>query len=556
MLRRLRIKNLAVVEEVVWELGEGFNVLTGETGAGKSILIDAFLLLLGERADKSLVRTGAEGCLVEGELGGAEEFQSWLEEKGVEVDQDGALVIKRQISATGTGRQFLNGSAVTLGVLKELGDRLVDLHGPHDHQTLLSTSAQRAALDGFGGLVKEVEAVRSAFRQKREAEGKLADFRQRMAGVDGATQELIDHQVRELEQAQLRPGEDEELERDHAASGHGKRIVELAAEVNALLETGEENALGFLAKVQRALGEWERLDGAAAEMRSKNEGVVESLRDLAREAERRAEQVGLDAERLAELERRLDLVLGLKKKYGGSVESALKRLEELRRRQSELADAKGTEATLVREVEAAGKKLHQACGKLTEGRKQAAPRFAKEVTGQLRGLGFVQSRLEAQIRTEEPGPEGAETVELLFAPNPGEAPRPLRSIASSGEMARVMLALKSVLAERDAVPILIFDEVDANVGGETAVAVAERLRGLGRSHQVLCLTHLPAVAAAADEHFAVAKRVEKGRTFAELERLKGEERERELTRMLGGDGKAARMLAKELLQAKSSRLKK
>ena len=556
MLRRLRIKNLAVVEEVVWELGEGFNVLTGETGAGKSILIDAFLLLLGERADKSLVRTGAEGCLVEGELGGAEEFQSWLEEKGVEVDRDGALVIKRQISATGTGRQFLNGSAVTLGVLKELGDRLVDLHGPHDHQTLLSTSAQRAALDGFGGLVKEVEAVRSAFRQKREAEGKLADFRQRMAGVDGATQELIDHQVRELEQAQLRPGEDEELERDHAASGHGKRIVELAAEVNALLETGEENALGFLAKVQRALGEWERLDGAAAEMRSKNEGVVESLRDLAREAERRAEQVGLDAERLAELERRLDLVLGLKKKYGGSVESALKRLEELRRRQSELADAKGTEATLVREVEAAGKKLHQACGKLTEGRKQAAPRFAKEVTGQLRGLGFVQSRLEAQIRTEEPGPEGAETVELLFAPNPGEAPRPLRSIASSGEMARVMLALKSVLAERDAVPILIFDEVDANVGGETAVAVAERLRGLGRSHQVLCLTHLPAVAAAADEHFAVAKRVEKGRTFAELERLKGEERERELTRMLGGDGKAARMLAKELLQAKSSRLKK
>jgi DNA repair protein RecN (Recombination protein N) len=188
------------------------------------------------------------------------------------------------------------------------------------------------------------------------------------------------------------------------------------------------------------------------------------------------------------------------------------------------------------------------CGNLTEGRQQAAPRFAKEVTGQLRGLGFAQSRLEAQIRAEETGPDGAETVELLFAPNPGEAPRPLRSIASSGEMARVMLALKTVLAERDAVPILIFDEVDANVGGETAVAVAERLRGLGKTHQVLCLTHLPAVAAAADSHFAVAKRVEKGRTFAELKQLEGEGREKELTRMLGGDGKAARMLAKELLQ--------
>jgi len=547
MLRRLRIKNLAVVEEVEWELGGGFNVLTGETGAGKSILIDAFLLLLGERADKSLVRTGAEGCVVEGELGGADAYRSWLEEKGVEADPEGMLVIKRQISATGTGRQFLNGSAVTLGVLKELGDRLVDLHGPHDHQTLLSPATQRSALDRFGGLEKEVEAVRLAWRQKREAEENLEQFRRRMAGADGATKELIDHQVRELEQARLRPGEDEELERDHAAAGHGKRIVELAAEVNGLLESGEENALGFLGKVQKALAEWERLDGAAAEMRSRNEQAVETLRDLAREAEQRAEQVGLDAERLAEMEKRLDVVLGLKKKYGGSVESALGRLGELQKRQQELADAGGTEKALGREVEGAAKRHTQACGKVAEGRKKAAPRFTKEVTEQLRGLGFAQSRLEVEIKPQESGPDGSESVELLFAPNPGESPRPLRGIASSGEMARVMLGLKTVLAERDAVPILIFDEVDANVGGETAVAVAARLRGLGKSHQVLCLTHLPAVAAAADNHFAVAKRVDKGRTFAELEKLEGENREKELTRMLGGEGKAARMLAKEML---------
>jgi len=547
MLRWLRIKNLAVVEQVEWELGKGFNVLTGETGAGKSILIDAFLLLLGERADKSLVRTGAEGCVVEGELAGAKEFQGWLDEKGVEPDPDGTLVIKRQISTAGTGRQFLNGSAVTLGVLKELGDRLVDLHGPHDHQALLSPAAQRAALDAFGGLEKDAEAVQLAWGRKREVEEKLEAFRQRMAGADGATRELIDHQVKELEQAQLRPGEDEELERDHAAAGHGKRIVELAAEVNQLLESGEDNALGFLAKAQRALTEWERLDGAAGEMRSKNEEVVESLRELAREAERRAEQVGLDAERLAEMERRLDLVLGLKKKYGGSVEAALSRLEELRKRQAELVDASGMERKLEAEIQEAAQQHRQACAKLSEGRKKAAPRFTKEVTAQLRGLGFAQSRLEAACAAHEPGPDGAETVELLFAPNPGEAPRPLRSIASSGEMARVMLALKTVLAERDEVPVLIFDEVDANVGGETAAAVAERLRGLGKSHQVLCLTHLPSVAAAADHHFAVAKRVDKGRTFAELARLDGEERERELTRMLGGDGKAARMLAKEML---------
>ena len=555
MLRRLRIKNLAVVEEVDWELGEGLNVLTGETGAGKSILIDAFLLLLGERADKGLVRTGAETCLVEGELGGAGEFRSWLEEKGIEPDPDGTLVIKRQISAQGTGRQFLNGSAVTLGVLKELGDRLVDLHGPHDHQTLLSPAAQRTALDGFAGLDREGEAVRLAWREKKEAEEKLSAFQQRIKGADGATRELVDHQVKELEQAHLRPGEDEELERDYAAAGHGKRILELAAELNRLLETGEENALEFLGKVQKILADWERLDGAAGEMRSRNEEAVEILRELAREVERRSEQVGLDAERLAEMERRLDLVLGLKKKYGGSVESALERLRELKERQAELADAEGTEKAIAQEVEAATRRHRLACGKLSEGRKKAAPRFAKEVTGQLHGLGFAQSRLEAGFLAQEPGPEGGESVEWSFAPNPGEAPRPLRAIASSGEMARVMLALKTVLAERDQVPILIFDEVDANVGGETALAVAERLRTLGRSHQVLCLTHLPAVAAAADRHFAVAKRVDQGRTYAELLKLSGKSREGEVARMLGGDSRATRSLAQELLGLKSAEKK-
>ena len=548
MLRRLRIKNLAVVEELEWELEKGFNALTGETGAGKSILVDAFLLLLGERGDRGLVRTGAEGCLVEGELGGAGKFKEWLEEKGVESDPEGTLVIKRQIGMAGAGRQFLNGSAVTLAVLKELGDRLVDLHGPHDHQTLLSPSAQRSALDGFAGLGKVVEDVRLAWREKKVAEETMEAFRHRMAGADGATRELIDHQVKELESAQLRLGEDEQLERDHAAAGHGRRIVELAAEVSGQLEGGEENALQNLGKVQKALVEWERLDGAARELREKNEQAVESLRELAHEAERRAEQVGLDAERLAELEARLNLLLGLQKKYGGSVESALAKLSALKIRQAELADAEGTERELGQAVERAAQRHLEASTKLGKERAKAAPKFAAEVTEQLRGLGFKQSRLEVAVqKLDVAGAEGGETIEMMFAPNPGEPPRPLRAIASSGEMSRVMLGLKTVMAERDEVPILIFDEVDANVGGETAVVVATRLRDLGRTHQVLCLTHLPAVAAVADAHFCVTKTVEKGRTFARLDRVQGEDREKELSRMLGGDGKAARAMAKELL---------
>jgi len=549
MLRRLRIRNLAVVEELTWELGKGFNALTGETGAGKSILVDAFLLLLGERADRGLVRTGAEGCLVEGELGGAERFREWLEGKGIEADGEGTLVIQRQVGSTGAGRQFLNGSAVTLAVLKELGDRLVDLHGPHDHQTLLSPAAQRGALDGFGGLEKLVGEVRQAWRAKRESEEAQESFRKNLVGADGATREILDHQVKELEEANLVVGEDEQLERDHAAAGHGRRIMELAGELSGILESGDENVLEKLGKVQKSLMEWERLDGAAGELREKNEIVVETLRELVREGERRAEEVGLDGERLAALEARLNCVLSLRKKYGGSVEAALEKLAYLKKRQWELANAEGTERELAMAVKKAAEAHRVLAGKLSKERSKAAPIFAREVTAQLRGLGFQQSRLEVAVQKSEAlGAEGGETVEMMFAPNPGEPPRPLRAIASSGELARVMLGIKTVLAERDEVPILIFDEVDANVGGETAKAVAMRLAGLGKTHQVLCLTHLPAVAGAADAHFCVTKTVEKGRTFARLERVEGESREKELSRMLGGDGKAARAMARELME--------
>jgi len=540
---------LAVVEELTWELGKGFNALTGETGAGKSILVDAFLLLLGERADRGLVRTGAEGCLVEGELGGAERFRDWLEAKGIEADGEGTLIIQRQVGSTGAGRQFLNGSAVTLAVLKELGDRLVDLHGPHDHQTLLSPAAQRGALDGFGGLEKLVGEVRQAWRAKRESEEAQESFRKNLVGADGATREILDHQVKELEEANLVVGEDEQLERDHSAAGHGRRIMELAGELSGILESGDENVLEKLGKVQKSLMEWERFDGAAGELREKNEMVVETLRELVREGERRAEEVGLDGERLAALEARLNCVLSLRKKYGGSVEAALEKLAHLKKRQWELANAEGTERELAMSVKKAIEAHRVLAGKLSKERCKAAPIFAREVTGQLRGLGFQQSRLEVAVQKSEAlGAEGGETGEMMFAPNPGEPPRPLRAIASSGELARVMLGIKTVLAERDEVPILIFDEVDANVGGETAKAVAMRLAGLGKTHQVLCLTHLPAVAGAADAHFCVTKTVEKGRTFARLERVEGESREKELSRMLGGEGKAARAMARELME--------
>lgn len=548
MLRWLRIHNLAVIEDLTWELDEGFNVLTGETGAGKSILIDAFNLLLGERADKTLIRDGSDGCSVEAVLDVPEGVEPMLEEQGIEWSGGDGLILRRQFTRQGQNRQFVNGSATTLQFLKTLGDLLVDMHGPHDHQSLLSNDSQRAALDAFAKAAPELEAYRALYHEQQREMAELEELRSTDAGDWEKKLDYLNFQIEEIERAGVSPGEDEELDREYRLASHSQRIVEISSSLAHLLNEAEDNLYQRLAEVERLLSEWERIDPQAAALREMSGSALAQLRELERESDSLAARTEVDGARLAELEERLDLIQSLKRKHGPTLENVLATLEALTAERDSISGREGR----IRELEASIQKRRGALGKAAEKlgvrRAKAAPLLSKDITAQLRDLGFKKAEFGVRLESREtPGASGADRVEFLFAPNPGESARPLKAIASSGEMARVMLAVKTVLAAQDAVPILVFDEVDANVGGETAVSVGQKLAALGAAHQVLCITHLPQVAAAGRAHFRVQKEVEKGRTHTQVERLGKAGREQELARMLGGASKSSLAMARSLL---------
>jgi DNA repair protein RecN (Recombination protein N) len=551
MLVSLRIRNLALIEDLAWELGPGFNILTGETGAGKSILIDALSLLLGERADKSLIRTGAETCSVEAEIRLADkvrlhQINAALAEMGAEPCDGPALLLKRSLAASGANRQFINGSPVPLQGLKSVGDLLVDVHGPHDHQSLLATEKQAELLDAYGKLAPLRTACATACAALREIEKERASLELSESEREQRLS-LLRHQVGEIKAAHLQPGEDLRVENDYHAASHAQNILEQAGIITALLSESENAALTQLAQVERALTAWQRMDPAIAEAESLNRQAIVQLQELLDAVQARAERVELDPAQLRQLEDRLNLVQGLKRKYGGTVEAIQAFGEKAAAQLAALEGSAEFLAALAGREKTAREALGKAAAELSKTRGKIAGPLGEKISQELRALGFNKAVFQVGLSPVPPGPSGGDQVEFIFAPNPGEAARPLRAIASSGEMARVMLAVKTTLAEVDEIPILIFDEVDANVGGETAGQVGKKLRGLGRSHQVLCITHLPQVAAQGQSHFAVEKKLKQNRTLTELTRLEGAARQRELARMLGGQTDAALGLAKSLL---------
>jgi DNA repair protein RecN (Recombination protein N) len=552
MLVSLRIRNLALIEDLTWELGPGFNTLTGETGAGKSILIDALSLLLGERADKSLIRTGADTCSVEAEVTLADaarlrEINAALDGVGAEKCEERTLLLKRSVSGSGANRQFLNGSPVSLQGLKTIGDLLVDVHGPHDHQSLLAPEKQAGLLDAYGKLAPLRAACAAAFAAVRDIEQERAalelsesEREQRVA--------LLQHQVQEISGAKLQPGDDERVDNDYRAAAHAQTIVEQARTIADLLSEADNSVMAQLAQVERALTAWQRMDASIAGAEELNRQAIALLQELLGAVQERAERVDLDPAQLRQLEERLNLIQSLKRKYGGTVESVIAFGEKAAAQLTALEGSAESLAALAQREKTARAALDKAAAELTTARQKIAGPLGGKISQELRALGFTKSTFQVEITpAAKPGAAGADHVEFIFAPNPGEAARPLRAIASSGEMARVMLAVKTTLAEVDEIPILIFDEVDANVGGETAGQVGRKLRALGRSHQVLCITHLPQVAAQGERHFAVEKRVKQNRTLTELTSLDGAARERELARMLGGQTDAALALARRLL---------
>ena len=552
LLNLLRIKNLALVQDLEWEIEPGFVAITGETGAGKSIIIGALQLLLGERTDKSLIRTGADSCTVEAVFAGNDlkKLNGRLEEMGVEPG-DGDLLLKRTFSLTGANRQFINGSPTTLAVLKALVDELVDLHGPHDHQSLLSQEKQLALLDGFARAEETLGQYQTLYRRLQ----KLIAEQASLSTAESAREQELDllrHQVNEITTANLNVGEEDEIVSRYQRANNSKRLIELANAIVNRLSEADDSILGQLAETQRLLRELEKVDSSIAQFSSTHETSVLELSEIARALARYAEQLDLDPTQLAALEQRVSLFETLKRKYGGSIpeviafgESAAERMRKIEGREAELE-------RLAKEVAATRDEMLRAGQALRKMRTKNAPKLSEQIRRNLGDLGFRKSEFETRLSDlPTPGPSGLDAVELLFSPNPGEPLKPLRAIASSGEISRLMLAIKSAFAAHDSIPLLVFDEIDANVGGEIANAVGEKMQALAREHQILCITHLPQVAAAASSHFIVTKEVTGGRTYTQLHEVRGKARREEIARMLGGQTESALRHAAVLLKEKS-----
>jgi DNA repair protein RecN (Recombination protein N) len=551
VLTLLRIKNLALVEELEWEIAPGFTAVTGETGAGKSIIIGALQLLLGERADKSLIRTGADSCTVEAIWTGndLQKLNPQLIEAGTEPCEDD-LIIKRSFSATGGTRQFINGSPTTLSILKNLGDDLVDLHGPHAHQSLLSPEKQLGLLDSFARAEEQLDEYGKNYRQLQTL---LAEHAALDTAETAREQELdlLRHQINEITAANLVAGEEEEIEKRYRLASNSKRLIELASAVANKLSEADDSVLSQLAETQRLLRELERIDSSIGQFSSAHAASVVELSEIARALSGYAEKLDLDPEQLAALEQRVSLFETLKRKYGGSIpdviafgERAAERMRKIEGRDVELE-------RLAKEIENVRAQMNRAGEALQKLRIKAAPKLSETIRRNLRDLGFRQSEFEAKLdAVDEPRTNGFDAVELLFSPNPGEPLKPLRANASSGEISRLMLAIKSALAAHDAIPLLVFDEIDTNVGGEIAHAVGAKMQTLGRDHQVICITHLPQVAGTASSHFVVTKEVVRGRTYSQLREISGKSRQEEIARMLGGKSESALQLAATLLKGR------
>ena len=549
VLNLLRIKNLALVEELEWQMGPGFVAVTGETGAGKSIIIGALQLLLGERADKSLIRTGADLCTVEAVFSGNElqKLNPQLVEAGIEPCEN-ELILKRSLSSTGTNRQFINSSPTTLSALKNLGDELVDLHGPHDHQSLLSPETQLTLLDSFARAEERLAEYRNLYRQLQAL---LAEHSALNTAETAREQELdlLRHQINEIKSANLVADEEEEIEKRYKLASNSKRLIELASATANKLSEADDSVLSQLAETQRLLRELEKFDNSIAQFSAAHAASVVELSEIARALSAYTEKLDLDPEQLAALEQRVSLFETLKRKYGGSIaeviafgEHATERMQKIEGRDAELE-------RLVKEIENVRSHMNRAGEALHKLRTKAAPKLSENIRRNLRDLGFRQSEFEAKLSAfDEPRTCGFDAVELLFSPNPGEPLQPLRAIASSGEISRLMLAIKSALAAHDAIPLLVFDEIDTNVGGEIGHAVGAKMLTLGHDHQLICITHLPQVAAIASSHFVVTKDVARGRTFSNLREVTGKSRQEEIARMLGGKSESALKLAASLLK--------
>jgi DNA repair protein RecN (Recombination protein N) len=548
VLTELRVRDLATIADVTLILGPGLNVLTGETGAGKSMLVDALALLLGERADSGSVRPGAGKTIVEGAFEGIDKgTRARIEALGLDVE-DGRVVVRREVSAEGRSRAWVNGSPTTASVLSQLGALLVDLHGQHETQSLLHAEAQRDILDAFAHADGERTAV-------AEAHAALASIRAEEATLISRRDEVrrradyLRHVVSEIDHAKLKPGEDESLQLEARRLSQAGALVELAQRIADALESGEGNALGAVSVADRALTSLEKTDPSTAPWREMLDAAYANLSELARLAAEYADETEEDPERLAEVERRRDLLFRLTQKYGATVEAVLATRSESAAELDLLDTADMDLRAIAARRAAAEGALGSAAEALTTRRREASGRLARGVSRLLPQLGMPGGKLRVGLnRLPEPSSHGQESVQLDVQLNVGLEAKPLARVASGGELSRLMLALKVVLAKHDAIATLVFDEVDQGIGGEVGAQVGAALAEVAERHQVLVITHLPQIAARADHHLVVSKEARGGMATSDVQQIHGEDRVGEVARMLGdAEGAAARRHAMELL---------
>ncbi|MDB4711467.1 DNA repair protein RecN [Verrucomicrobiales bacterium] len=551
MLTLLKINNLALIEEVVWEMGSGLIGITGETGSGKSMVIGALKLIVGQRADTELIRTRENTCTVEAifDLKDCREINSILETAGLEPCSENQLVIRRVLDRKATNKQFINCSPVTLNTLKKLGKLLVDLHGPHDHHSLFSSERQLSLLDAYAGLTEITNQHSLAYKKFKSLQSEYDELINSERSNEQAI-DLLKHQINEIDEADIKEDEEEELYKRYQVSRNSKSLLEASSKIISELHGEEHSVIDQLMQLMRSFKELEKFDSSATRYTEKFENALVEIQELQNQLETYTGSIEMEPSRIEEIECRVDLIETLKRKYGNSLgevlgfrKSAHEKLNKNENRHEELK-------RLETEIDEAQSEMLKISEKITKNRIIASPKLANLVTNELKDLGFKKSIFEISLeKKEKPTSMGTESIEFLFAPNPGEPSKALRSIASSGEMSRVMLALKSTLAGEDAIPVLVFDEIDANVGGAIAQSVGIKMASLGKSHQVISISHLPQVASLSKSHYVVKKEfTDGGRTRSEIMKVDGKERVAEIARMLGGEKKSAQQHAHSLMQ--------
>jgi DNA repair protein RecN (Recombination protein N) len=561
MLRELSIHNLAVIEEVVVALGPGLNVLTGETGAGKSILVDAILLVVGARAQPELIRSGADSALVEAlfEVEESGPVAALLDEAGHRL-RDGQLVVKRELARSGRHRVFVNDGAATVGLLERLGDLLVELHGQHEHQRLTQPSRQLELLDRFGDCSDRCERLGTLVRQWEEARDALSRHRQEIA-EDLRQEELYRFQLSEIDAVRVREGEEDELRTELRRLEHAERIMTGIEEVLALLHEDDHSATARLARAGVVLRGLSRFDAEAAAPVEGLEAALAQVEDAIARVRGVRDRAAADPARLDQLQSRLEAIAKLKRKYGETVAAIVAHRQDIERALARIGAHDVEAAEREREVQRLSRAAAAAAQELSCSREQAASRLERLIQKEVRALGMADCRFRVALRPEPAavdqlasgdgrriGLRGAEAAEFLLCANPGEDLRPLAKVVSGGELSRAMLAVSTILAAADETPTLVFDEVDAGIGGRVADVVGQRLRQTAAGRQVLCVTHLAPIAAHAAHHLLVEKRVSRGSTRTSVRALDETGRVEELARMLGGERvtDASRRHAREL----------